>query len=127
MNTELEKDAIESELVESNTALIENAPDESPMLAQNGIVNEGLSLVVERHLSEYFAAHEGALPSPGLYGRILREIERPLISISLIATGGNQLKAAELLGLNRNTLRKKIRDLDIHVVRGVRQNFDGTK
>jgi len=123
----IEKDAIESELAESDAALIEHAPDESPALTQNGTADEGLSLVVERHLSKYFAAHEGALPSPGLYGRILREIERPLVSISLIATGGNQLKAAELLGLNRNTLRKKIRDLDIHVVRGMRQDFDGTK
>ena len=44
---------------------------------------------------------------PGLYDRVLREIERPLIQLSLGATRGNQLKAAQLLGLNRNTLRKK--------------------
>jgi two-component system nitrogen regulation response regulator GlnG len=51
---------------------------------------------------------------------VLREIERPLISRTLTATRGNQIRAAQLLGLNRNTLRKKIRELDIQVVRGVR-------
>jgi len=58
---------------------------------------------------------------------VLKEIERPLLTVSLVATGGNQLKAAKLLGLNRNTLRKKIRDLDIEVVRGIRQDLDRTE
>jgi two-component system nitrogen regulation response regulator GlnG len=79
-----------------------------------------LSVAVEKHLSRYFAAHEGALPPAGLYDRILREIERPLIRLTLNATRGNQIKAARLLGLNRNTLRKKIRDLDIEVGRGLK-------
>ncbi len=70
--------------------------------------------------SEYFSAHGDALPSPGLYDRVLREIERPLFAVALSATRGNQIRAAKLLGLNRNTLRKKIRDLDIPVVRGVK-------
>jgi two-component system nitrogen regulation response regulator GlnG len=51
---------------------------------------------------------------------VLREIERPLITATLGATRGNQIKAARLLGLNRNTLRKKIRELDIAVVRGLK-------
>ena len=58
-----------------------------------------------------------ALPPPGLYHRILREIEHPLLSAALAATRGNQIRAADLLGVNRNTLRKKIRDLDIQVIR----------
>ncbi|MGQ9366101.1 nitrogen regulation protein NR(I) [Azospirillum sp. A39] len=82
--------------------------------------SEGLSSAVERHLKDYFAAHKDGMPSNGLYDRVLREIERPLISLSLSATRGNQIKAAQLLGLNRNTLRKKIRDLDIQVVRGLK-------
>jgi len=82
--------------------------------------SEGLSAAAERHLRDYFEAHKGALPPTGLYDRVLREVERPLISLSLGATRGNQVKAAQLLGLNRNTLRKKIRELDIEVSRGLK-------
>ena len=68
-------------------------------------------------MNDYFAAHRDGLPAAGLYHRVLKEIERPLIQISLAATRGNQIKAAALLGLNRNTLRKKIKELDIRVFR----------
>ena len=81
---------------------------------------EGLAAAVEHHLKDYFAAHKGGLPSAGLYDRVLREVERPLIVLTLGATRGNQIRAAHLLGLNRNTLRKKIRELDIPVVRGLK-------
>ena len=76
-----------------------------------------LSDCVERHLASYFKAHEPLLPAGGLYGRILCEVEKPLIECCLRATGGNQIKAAALLGLNRNTLRKKIRELGICIVK----------
>lgn len=72
-----------------------------------------LSNSVENHLRGYFSAHNFQLPANGLYDRVLREVERPLIVLSLTACKGNQLRAAELLGINRNTLRKKIRDLNI--------------
>ncbi len=75
-----------------------------------------LADAMERHLAELFR-ERGEMPPPGLYYRILREIEYPLISAVLAATRGNQIKAAELLGLNRNTLRKKVRDLDIRWIR----------
>jgi two-component system, NtrC family, nitrogen regulation response regulator GlnG len=81
---------------------------------------EGLAVAVERHIKNYFAAHKGGLPAAGLYDRVLREVERPLIVQTLGATRGNQIRAAHLLGLNRNTLRKKIRELDIPVVRGIK-------
>jgi two-component system, NtrC family, nitrogen regulation response regulator GlnG len=80
--------------------------------------NEGLAASVEERLQTYFSAHDGRLPSAGLYDRIIREVERPLITLTLQATRGNQVKAAEVLGLNRNTLRKKINELDIPVIRG---------
>ncbi|MEM6383555.1 MAG: nitrogen regulation protein NR(I) [Pseudomonadota bacterium] len=82
--------------------------------------DEGLSVSVERHLVKYFKDFGDDLPPPGLYHRMLKELEIPLFSVALAATRGNQIKAAELLGLNRNTLRKKIRDLDIQVIRGGR-------
>ena len=81
---------------------------------------DSLSRAVGAHLARYFEAHAPELPGPGLHGRVLREVERSLITHALRATRGNQLKAATLLGLHRNTLRKKIRNLDIDVVRGIR-------
>ena len=92
-----------------------------PMAASSprgGVIEgEKLSASVARHLKRYFDLHGGQLPPDGVYDRILREIEVPLIEIALDATAGNQAKCADLLGINRNTLRKKITDLDIRVTR----------
>ena len=74
-----------------------------------------LSELVEGHLGRYFARFGRELPPPGLYDRIIREVEQPLLAAALAATRGNQIRAAELLGLNRNTLRSRIRALDIQV------------
>lgn len=81
------------------------------------IGNEKLSESIAAHLIRYFDLHGGALPPDGLYGRILKEMEMPLLEIALSATGGNQAKCADLLGINRNTLRKKLTELDINVTR----------
>jgi two-component system nitrogen regulation response regulator GlnG len=79
-----------------------------------------LSETIERHLRQHFDTHpEG--PPPGLYDRVLAEVERPLLSMTLAATRGNQVKAAQVLGINRNTLRKKIRDLDVRVLRNLQE------
>jgi len=88
--------------------------------APAGTDQETLSGAVERHLKLFFDRHGSDLPSAGLYDRILQEVEKPLIELSLRATGGNQIKAAELLGINRNTLRKKINELGIEVIRGTK-------
>ena len=106
----IDEDVIEAELAEAQITTPE----------AEGREGESLGDAVERHLARYFQAHPEGLPPAGLYERILHEIERPLIALSLSATRGKQIKAASLLGLNRNTLRKKIRDLEIPVIRGVK-------
>ncbi|WP_108661533.1 nitrogen regulation protein NR(I) [Acuticoccus kandeliae] len=105
-------------------AHIEHELDDGPAAATPatpaGGMSETLQEAVERHLNDYFAEFGPGLPPPGLYHRIMRDVEYPLVSAALAATRGNQIKAAELLGVNRNTLRKKIRDLDVRMMRGVR-------
>lgn len=96
-------------------AVLGNQPEAAPVMGRG--TGENLSDSIARHLRRYFDLHGNVLPPPGLYGRILRELELPLIEIALDATGGNQAKCADLLGINRNTLRKKITDLDIRVTR----------
>jgi two-component system, NtrC family, nitrogen regulation response regulator GlnG len=100
-------DMIENELASPGRASFANAAE----------ATGDLSEAVERHLADYFMGFGNELPPTGLYGRILKKIELPLITAALVATRGNQIRAADLLGLNRNTLRKKIRDLGINVVR----------
>jgi two-component system nitrogen regulation response regulator GlnG len=110
------QDTIGAEVIEAE--LREGAPVRTALLD----VDEADAFVhtVARYVEHIFAGRDGRLPPAGLYGRILREVERPLIARVLTETRGNQLRAAALLGVNRNTLRKKIRELDIEVMRGPR-------
>ena len=80
--------------------------------------DEGFEAAVTRRVAGEFAAARPALPQAGLYDRLLSEVERPLIEQALGATRGNQIKAAAVLGINRNTLRKKIQNLGIRTGRG---------
>ena len=108
--------ATETDIARSEVELVlGQQPSPEPLTG----VGEGdkLSASVGRHLKRYFDLHGGQLPPPGVYQRILREVELPLIEIALDATAGNQAKCADLLGINRNTLRKKITELDIRVTR----------
>ena len=76
-------------------------------------VEVGLSTMVEHKLQAYFKALNGDQPLKGLYDHILREVEKPLIQLALEQSGGNKVKAAKFLGINRNTLYKKIQDLGL--------------
>jgi two-component system nitrogen regulation response regulator GlnG len=78
-----------------------------------------MTAVVERHVSRLLAAIRESGEEGVLYERALAELERPLIRMTLAETRGNQIRAAALLGLNRNTLRKKIREHGIGVQRRV--------
>ena len=77
------------------------------------IAGDGFDAAMERAIADLFRSFGGGLPSVGLYHRVLHDLEAPLIAATLSLTRGNQIKAAEILGLNRNTLRKRIRDLNL--------------
>ncbi len=98
---------IDAELIQPAVATVDD----------EGRSEDTIQAAMERHLTRYFGNFGENLPPPGLYHRILREVEQPLLTAALAATRGNQIRAADLLGVNRNTLRKKIRDLDIQVIR----------
>ena len=108
------QDEISPEIIEA-----ELKTGEQPAVSGGAMVPENLTIgqAAEHYLQRYFSSFAGELPPPGLYQRILTEVEYPLVLASMTATRGNQIKAAELLGLNRNTLRKKIRDLGVNVYR----------
>ena len=97
--------------------LSDSALGVEPQAANGG--SEPLAQAVERHIRQFLAAGRDGMPMRDIYDQVIAEVERPLIQMTLSATRGNQIKAAAMLGLNRNTLRKKIRDLDIPVVRGI--------
>jgi two-component system nitrogen regulation response regulator GlnG len=108
------QDTLTAQIVEQELA------GSAPPMASKGDAEGGeLSEAVERYLTRYFTSFGDHLPPPGLYDRIIRDVEKPLLSAALASTRGNQIKAAELLGLNRNTLRARIRDLNIRVLRTV--------
>ncbi|PSJ59926.1 nitrogen regulation protein NR(I) [Pseudaminobacter soli (ex Li et al. 2025)] len=111
---EISTEIIESELRTSQ----EPAPENGALVPDNLSIGQAAEIFLQR----YFASFAGELPPPGLYERILAEVEFPLILASMTATRGNQIKAAELLGLNRNTLRKKIRELGVNVYRASKQS-----
>ena len=106
------------EAIEADVVRMELEEASAGTQQENDSSTDSFGESIERHLSRYFAAHEDDLPPSGLYGRVIKEVERPLIAMCLSATRGNQIRAAKLLGLNRNTLRKKINELQIRVVRG---------
>ena len=105
----IHEDAVAAELVQLERTMPAAQDDET-----------SLTTMVERYLAKHFAEYGERLPPAGLYDRVIREVERPLVAISLAAARGNQIRAAQLLGLNRNTLRKKIRELGVEVIRGLR-------
>jgi len=105
-------ETIEAELADAMSAI-----EPEPAASDSAAADVSLGDAVDRHLQALFEAHGDRLPPDGMYDRVISEVERPLLSLALGATRGNQLRAARLLGLNRNTLRKKIKDLDVPVVR----------
>jgi len=96
-----------------NARMVDRELAEPAAPASAGAEPAGLGALVEAYLLSQFAGMDDGLPPPGLHDRVMQEVERPLIRLTLAATRGNQLRAAQVLGLNRNTLRKRIRDLGL--------------
>jgi DNA-binding protein Fis len=70
----------------------------------------GLDAIVESKLANYFSTLNGTSPSQTLYEDILIEVERPLLKRVLMHVNGNKVRAAAILGINRNTLAKKLKE-----------------
>ena len=100
-------------------AALESVLNRGVTSLDTGMGSRGKTLgdAVQFHVQRYFDFHGAELPPPGVYHRILKEIEIPLLEIALYSSAGNQAKCADMLGLNRNTLRKKINEFDIAVKR----------
>ena len=110
------QDQISAEIIENELRTTETPARTGGLLPDNLSIGQAM----EHYLQRYFGNFAGDLPPPGLYQRVLSEVEFPLVLAAMTATRGNQIKAAELLGLNRNTLRKKIRELGVNVYRASR-------
>jgi two-component system nitrogen regulation response regulator GlnG len=100
------EEVISARLIDQALAGGVSAGEAAPLL----LAGRSLSDAVEASLSGYFATFGDDLPPDGLYDRVLSQIEEPLLRLTLAAVRGNQLRAADLLGINRNTLRKKLTD-----------------
>ncbi|HEV7345252.1 MAG TPA: nitrogen regulation protein NR(I) [Devosia sp.] len=109
-------ESISAEIVQNELNIAERP-------APNGATGPmDVSMAVETHVGQLLREYEPNLPPAGLYQRVLDKVEAPLIAMALNACGGNQIKAADLLGLNRNTLRKKIRTHSIEIVKHSRRH-----
>jgi two-component system, NtrC family, nitrogen regulation response regulator GlnG len=103
-------DVISASLVEQQLDLATDGAVQSPEMR---FADESLGLAMEQYLGQYFASFGGELPPDGLHHRLTETVERPLLRTTMIAVRGNQIRAAKLLGINRNTLRKRLSDLGI--------------
>ncbi|MDC7715327.1 DNA-binding transcriptional regulator Fis [Vogesella sp. LYT5W] len=74
--------------------------------------NDDISHCVRLAMEQYFRDLDGETPA-AIYDMVLARVEKPLLEVVLNHTQGNQTRAAELLGLNRNTLRKKMKSYDL--------------
>ena len=84
--------------------------------------NDDLEAVVVRRLDRYFARLDGRAPHP-LYDLVVHAVERPLIDYAMAMCRQNQCAAAQLLGINRNTLRKKLREHGMLSAPGTSKKF----
>ncbi len=95
-----------------NISNLDNRQNESSGNKESDKISQ-LSQAVKHSIRRYLYELEGTQPS-NMYDLVLQQVEQPLFEAILEHTKGNQSKAAEFLGLNRGTLRKKLRAYDLH-------------
>jgi len=110
------QDTITAELIDSE--LHASQPSRSSAAGDSNS-NQSLTTSVNLLASQLLENHSQESPVDDLYQTVLHQMEEPLILTTLKATRGNQIQAAKVLGLNRNTLRKKIKELDLGVTKGI--------
>ncbi len=111
---ELENSLRRAALLSADALLI---PEDFPGLQPQGVaaeVDESLEALIAKKLRSSFAQMD-VQELDNLYEMVMHQMERPLIKIILEKTRSNQVRASEILGINRNTLRKKIQTLDIDI------------
>jgi Fis family transcriptional regulator len=82
-------------------------------MSEHPIDENEMARYVRQALSEYFQHLEGEQPSSDLYDMVMHCVEKPLLEMVLAHVGGKQTRASEILGINRNTLRKKMQEFNI--------------
>jgi Fis family transcriptional regulator len=75
-------------------------------------MSRDISDCIKRTLNRYFRDLDGEAPH-AIYDMVLRAVERPMLEVIMKQAGGNQTAAADMLGINRNTLRRKLTDYDL--------------
>lgn len=75
-------------------------------------MTKGISENIKEHLHDYFENLQGTKPID-IYEKFLKEFDLSLIEVVLLQTKGNKVRTAEILGINRNTLSKKMKDLGL--------------
>ena len=94
----------------SDTIKKQEVLTENPMMSQtsDAIRDESLEAAVIRNLHAYFDTLDGMRPHHELYPMVIQAVEKPLLEFAMKRTGHNKCAAAQLLGINRNTLHKKL-------------------
>ena len=77
-------------------------------MSECAVSENDMARYVRKALKEYFKDLDGEEPCCGMYDMVMNCVEKPLLEMVLEQAGGNQTRAAEMLGINRNTLRKKM-------------------
>lgn len=103
-------DVISASLVDQH---LNQSTEMSAPAPEMRFADESLQLAIEQYLANYFARFGDALPPDGLYHRLTESVDRPMLRATMAAVRGNQIRAAKLLGINRNTLRKRLSELGI--------------